>query len=165
MARLVLVGLPGVGKSSIAQLVASSWGCAAIDTDDLVAEQVGCTAAEYVRREGVVAFRGVELSALRRALDSAAVVATGGGVVETPDARELLKRECTLWLDGDDDVIVDRLGDGDRPLLEVDARHCLARLREERAPFYREVARTRVDATGAPEVVAVRVRTAAEVAL
>ena len=164
MARLVLVGLPGVGKSSIAQLVASSWACAAIDTDDLVAEKVGCKAAQYLRREGVAAFRAAELDALRRALESPAVVATGGGVVETPDARELLKSECTLWLDGDDDVLVDRLGDGDRPLLGVDARQALAHLRQARVPFYREVARQRVDATGPLEVVADRVRRAAELA-
>ena len=163
MARLVLVGLPGVGKSSIAKLVASSWACAAIDTDEVLSEQVGCSAAQYLRREGVGAFRAAELLALRWALDSAAVVATGGGVVESLDARVLLAEELTLWLDADDDVLFERVGAVERPLLDGDPRYALARLREERVPWYQEVARTRVDATGDLEVVAENVRRAAQV--
>lgn len=162
VARLVLVGLPGVGKSSVAQLVAAGWDCEAIDTDDVVAQQVGCTAAEFLRREGVQAFREAEVAALRRALDVGAVVATGGGVVETPEARAILRGENTLWLDVDDDVLVARLADGDRPLLTGDVHQALARLREVRAPFYRDVARERVCATGPAPDVAEEVRRIAE---
>lgn len=161
MARLALVGLPGVGKTSIAQLLANEWGCDAIDTDDLVGEVVGCPAPEYLRREGLAAFRGVELDALRTALTSDGVVSTGGGVVTTSAARELLQASLTLWLDCDDAVLAERLGDVDRPLIGADVHAALAQLRRERATLYAEVARARIDASGDLDEVATRVRDAA----
>jgi shikimate kinase len=158
MARLALVGLPGVGKTTIARLLADEWGCRSIDTDDLVSDAVGCPAPEYLRREGLAAFRGAELDALREALDSDGVIATGGGVVTTSAARELLQASVTLWLDCDDAVLSTRLGDVDRPLIGTDVHEALAQLRRERATLYAEVARARIDASGEPDAVAQRVQ-------
>jgi shikimate kinase len=155
------VGLPGVGKTTIAQRLASEWGCIATDTDDLVSEAVGCPAPEYLRREGLVAFRSVELDALRTALANDGVVSTGGGVVTTSAGRELLQENVTLWLDCDDAVLAARLGDVDRPLIGADVHAALAQLRRERATLYAEVARARIDASGEPDVVAMRVKDAA----
>lgn len=161
MARLVLVGLPGVGKTTVARKLASEWNCEALDTDDLLSRTVGCTAPEYLRREGEKNFRLAEFESLVEALKSDGVVATGGGVVTTPAARELLSEEVTLWLDCDDAVLVARLGEADRPLLGDDVAASLAQLRGERATFYETVARARVDASGALDDVAQRVRDAA----
>lgn len=164
MSRLVLVGLPGVGKTSVARLLASAWDCPAVDTDDLVSRDAGCPAALYLRREGVEAFRIAEVAALVNALEGDNVVATGGGIVTTPAARELLIGTTTLWLDCDDEVIVGRLGNVDRPLIGEDASVSLATLRSEREGFYQEVSRARVEASGALRDVAQRVReTLAEV--
>jgi shikimate kinase len=160
MARLALVGLPGVGKTTIAQLLGDEWGCGSLDTDDLVADAVGCPAPEYLRREGLAAFRGAELDALRLALGGDGVVSTGGGVVTTSAARELLQVSVTFWLDCDDAMLSARLGDVDRPLIGADAHAALAQLRRERATLYAEVARARIDASGDPDVVARRVRDA-----
>jgi len=68
---------------------------------------------------------------LRAALDEAtdAVIATGGGIVCSPDAREDLAHEFTLWLDCDDEVILARLGDVERPLLAERPAEALAKLR------------------------------------
>ena len=103
MARLVLVGLPGTGKTPLARALGERWGCVAIDTDDAVARDVGMPAAQYLREHGETAFRERELDALRPALASNGVVATGAGVVTTPEARDLLEAEFTLWLDCEDD--------------------------------------------------------------
>ncbi len=82
MARLVLVGLPGTGKTAVARAFAERWHCDAIDTDDIVAERVGTTAAAYLRDQGESSFRACELEALREALEQEdVVVATGGGIV------------------------------------------------------------------------------------
>ncbi|MDE3064203.1 MAG: AAA family ATPase [Acidobacteriota bacterium] len=154
MARLVLVGLPGVGKTTVAREVARRWGCAALDTDDLVAGGAGESAGEYLREAGEAAFRAREVEALREALAGDDVVATGGGVVTVAEARDLLRAETTVWLDGEDDVILERLDEVDRPLLGTDPREGLRALREQRSALYGDVARARVDVGGTPEDVA-----------
>lgn len=154
MARLVLVGLPGVGKTSVAQRIAQQWHCEALDTDEVFLAHVGVTPADYLRAHDEPMFRLREVDALATALATTGVVATGGGVVVTPHARELLSREVTVWLDCDDDVLLDRLGDVDRPLLDHDPDAALALLRAQRTPWYEEVSKVRVDASGSLDVVA-----------
>jgi shikimate kinase len=145
MSRLVLVGLPGVGKTTLARTLADRWNVDALDTDEILATNVDTSAAQYLRSEGEAAFRARELEALREALQSDAVVATGGGVVCTDAAREVLSTAFTLWLDTSDDVILTRLGDVDRPLLGDRPVEALEKLRREREAWYRDVSRARVD--------------------
>jgi shikimate kinase len=93
MARLVLVGLPGVGKTSVAQLLGVEWGCpSSLDTDDvLVSERWAvprrCTCAARAKKH----FAAAELTRFEALADDNGVVATGGGVVTTSAARELLQ--------------------------------------------------------------------------
>ena len=149
MARLVLVGLPGAGKTTVAGVIATRWGCECADTDDEIAATVGGVASQYLRREGEAKFRERELEALRAALERDAVVATGGGAVTMEAARTMLRDEVVVWLDCPDPVLLERMGDVDRPLLDGDPETALARLREERTRFFADVARARVDASGA----------------
>ncbi len=157
MARLVLVGMPGAGKSTHARALADLWGCAWVDTDELIAASLGRPAAEVLRDEGEAAFRTYELNALDTALETDGVVSTGAGAVSTEAARRLLKSAPTIWLDSEDAVLEDRLGDGDRPLLGDDARASLARLRAARTPWYAEVSRATIDASGTLDDVIERV--------
>jgi shikimate kinase len=115
----------------------------------MVAHEVGTPVAQYLRDEGEAAFRTRELEALRIALDrsSDVVIATGGGIVCTSEARAALRDELTLWLDCDDDTILARVGEVDRPLLNGNPA-TLARLREERGEWYRSVSQSRVDTSG-----------------
>lgn len=157
MARLVLVGLPGVGKTTTARALATYWRCDAIDTDDVIGEQVGKAPADFLREEGETDFRARELDALRAALSSDAVVATGAGVVTTSAARDLLETSIVFWLDSDDETLLLRVRDGERPLLGADHRQGLARLRAEREGWYESVSRVRVDASGSSDEVLRRV--------
>lgn len=131
-----------------------------IDTDEVLSAAVGRSPGEYLRTFGVEAFRREELAALRRAVALDAIVATGGGVVSTPEARALLRAQPTIWLDCDDDVLVTRVAQGDRPLLGDNPGEGLARLRLEREPWYREVAAARVDTAGSAAQAAARVEAA-----
>ncbi len=158
MARLVLIGLPGVGKSAVARALANAWGCEAIDTDSLVALAVGEATSDYLRRVGEPSFRQREVEVLREAMTHDAVIATGGGIVTTPEAREVLTNAVTVWLDVDDDTLAKRVKNGDRPLLGSSPATALLRLRKERSDWYGEVARVRIDASGDVTQVAERVR-------
>jgi shikimate kinase len=147
VAHLVFVGLPGTGKTTLAHALADLRQSEALDTDDLLATSVGVSAAQYLREAGETTFRKSEVEALRVALDRGndVVIATGGGIVCSSDARAALSDEHTLWLDCDDDVILARLGDVERPLLVERPAEALAQLRLERQEWYEQVSRARID--------------------
>ncbi|HQU26459.1 MAG TPA: shikimate kinase [Acidimicrobiales bacterium] len=148
MARVVLVGLPGAGKSTLARALADRLGCLALDTDEVLARRVAAPTAEYLRRAGEDRFREAEVGALLEALGADAVVATGAGVVTRADARDRLRAERTVWLDAPDATLLERVGDGDRPLLGEYPAEALARLRAERHALYEAVASAVVDTSG-----------------
>jgi shikimate kinase len=158
VARLVLVGLPGVGKTTVAHALARHWGCEEIDTDVLVSESVAMPSAQYLRQFGETHFRERELDALHTALVGDAVVATGAGIVTTAPARGLIAREFAIWLDADDETLSERVDAGDdRPLLGDDRAEGVRRLRRERETWYRESSRLRIDATGTLDEVLERI--------
>jgi shikimate kinase len=163
VARLVLVGLPGVGKTTLAHALATRWSCGEFDTDALVATSVAMPSPQYLRQFGETHFRERELDALHTALVGDAVVATGAGIVTTAAARALIAREFALWLDADDDTLSERVAAGDdRPLLGDDRAEGVRRLRREREAWYRESSRARVDATGTLDEVLERVLAASQ---
>lgn len=150
----MLVGLPGVGKTSVAKAIAEHWHCEALDTDEVFLAHVGVTPAAFLRTHDEPSFRLREVDALATALNSTGVVATGGGVVCTPHGRELLAHAVTVWLDCDDAVLLERLGEVDRPLLGDNPDVALEQLRIERTSWYEEVSKVRVDASASLDEVA-----------
>ena len=153
MARAVLVGLPGVGKSSVGALLGQLLGCDVVDTDELFRERVGESPASYLRTHAETLFRAEEALLVLEALGRDAIVSTGGGAVTSPDVRTALADERVVWLDCDDATLLARMAEGDRPLLDGDRRTQLAKVRENRREFYEEVATWRVDAGGPLEAV------------
>ena len=147
MARLVLVGLPGVGKSTVARMLSAEWQCQHVDTDDVIVKKAGCSIGDFIREKGEPAFRELEFEALEEALTSEGIVSTGGGIVTFEKSRTALKSAPTVWLDTKDEQIIPRLGGTDRPLLDGNPGQILKLMREARAPFYEEVSRARVDAS------------------
>jgi shikimate kinase len=139
MARLVLVGLPGVGKTTIAAALAHRWGVTAIDCDDAFEQTFGETVQTVLRRDGEAVFREREVEVLEHVLTHDAVIATGGGVVTTLRARGVLRDAVTVWLDAPDAAIVQRLAQGDRPLIGDDVAQSVAHLRSRRAGLYADV--------------------------
>src|SRR3954471_8532224 len=148
---IALVGLSGVGKSSVGRRLAARLGWPLLDTDVLIAETAGRTVAQIFADAGEPHFRDLESAALQQALSiSPCVVSTGGGIVLRPENRALLRlRAFVVWLDAPTETLVVRLQAHDeaRPLIGgADPAARLDALRAARAGLYAEVAHARVAA-------------------
>ena len=137
---LVLVGMMGVGKSTIGRKLAQLLGVPFADADDEIEEAAQMSVAEIFDRFGEDYFRDGERRVIARLLDGgASVLATGGGAFVQPATRALiLERGIAVWLDSDVATLVERVGRRDtRPLLrDGDPKEIVARLKAERESAY-----------------------------
>ena len=148
---VVLVGLPGTGKSKVGRLLAERLGVDHIDTDALVVEREGRSIADIFATDGEAAFRVMETEAVAEALTHEAVVSLGGGAAATPAVRNLLSGRTVVYIDAPHDELVRRTASKNhRPLLAQDPSGTLARLRTEREPHYRAVATIVVESGPGP---------------
>ncbi len=118
---VVLVGLMGVGKSTVGRRLAKRLGLPFIDSDSAIEDAVGLPAGEVFERYGEADYRDGERRLVARLIDGEVrVIATGGGVFVDPRTRQLLKeRAITVWLDASIDVLAERTARRDtRPLLK-----------------------------------------------
>ena len=139
---VVLVGLMGVGKSTVGRRLARRLGIDFVDSYAAIEDASGYSAAEVFERFGEQDFRDGERRLVARLIDGAVkVIATGGGAYIDPRTRELLnQRAITVWLDAPVEVLAERTSRRDtRPLLRNDdPKGTLERLSEERRPSYAE---------------------------
>ncbi|MET3943827.1 shikimate kinase [Corynebacterium mucifaciens] len=144
--RVVLVGLPGSGKSTIGRRVASALNLPIVDSDVLIEQGEGKACGEVYAELGEGAFRELEIGYVARALATGGVVSLGGGSVVTEEVRALLQRHTVVWIDVSAEEGIRRTADDStRPVLDGEDRE--QRYRElvvEREPYYREVATFRV---------------------
>lgn len=143
--HLVLVGLMGSGKSTVARLIGERLGRRVLDTDALIEEQTGRSVREIFATDGEDAFRDLEEDVLAAALASPepVVVAGAGGIVLRAANRALLTASDArvVWLCADVSTLLERVrGGGHRPLLDADPEGTLQRMAQTREPLYREVA-------------------------
>ena len=141
--RITLIGMPGCGKSVIGRALADYLGCVFLDTDALVDVLTGFKPADFIERFGVTEFRKAEQDALIKALACEnAVIATGGGIVETPACREMLKKSSLcVWVERP----LDALPSDGRPVTQSEG---IGALYEKRTPLYKETACVTVSNTG-----------------
>ncbi|MBI5275233.1 MAG: shikimate kinase [Burkholderiales bacterium] len=152
---LVLVGLPGSGKSTVGRQLARRLGYPFHDSDHVIEQRLGCSVREYFEREGESAFRDIEESVLHElTAHGPAVVSTGGGaVLREANRKRLHEAGQVVYLRSSPDELYRRLRhDTTRPLLQVDDPHArLRQLHAERDPLYRETAHFIIE-TGRPSV-------------
>src|SRR5215213_4916724 len=139
---LVLVGLMGVGKSTVGRRLARRLGVPFVDSDSAIEDASGLSAAEVYERFGEHDFRDGERRLVARLIEGEIrVIATGGGVFVDPRTRKLLNDQTiTVWLDAPVDVLANRTARRDtRPLLRnADPKGTLERLAKDRGPSYAE---------------------------
>jgi len=148
--RVVLIGPPGSGKSTIARLVADRLGIEVRDTDEDVERLAGQSIGDLFVEHGEEHFRALERDAVGRALaEHDGVLALGGGAVLDPATQQRLRGLTVVFLDVTIKDAASRIGlNRDRPLLLGNPRAQWMRLMEERRAVYEAVATARVDTDG-----------------
>ena len=139
---LVLVGMMGVGKSTVGRKLAAALGMHFTDADDEIAEAANMSIPEIFEQFGEAYFRDGERRVIARLLEGDGcdcVIATGGGAFVQDETRALiLERAIAIWLDSDVETLVERVSRNDRrPLLQGgDTREIVVRMKAEREPSY-----------------------------
>lgn len=145
--HIVLVGLMGVGKSTVGRRLAKEVQRPFADLDEQIELGEGTTIPAIFRAHGEAWFRQVETDVLADLLGRQAplVVAAGGGAVTGAANRALLARAYVVWLRASAEFLAGRTDPTHRPLLADDPQTTLARLQAERTPLYEQVADVAVD--------------------
>lgn len=144
--RVVLVGMPGAGKSTIGRRIASALNLPIVDSDLLMEQGEGKACGELYSELGEDTFRELEVGYVARALATGGVVSLGGGAIVTEEVRTLLQRHTVVWIDVTAEEGIRRTAeDASRPVLDGEDREQRYRdLLEQRESFYREVSSFRV---------------------
>ncbi len=139
---IVLVGMMGVGKSTVGRKLASTLGMSFVDADEEIADAANMTIPEIFDLFGETYFRDGERRVIARLLEESGsdfVIATGGGAFVQDETRALiLERGIAIWLDSDVETLIERVSRNDRrPLLrDGDTREIVTRMKNDRAPAY-----------------------------
>ncbi|MFZ1920929.1 MAG: shikimate kinase [Xanthobacteraceae bacterium] len=138
---IVLVGMMGVGKSSIGRRLGLRLGLPFVDADTEIEKAAGMSIADIFARHGELDFRTGEARVIARLLEGGPqVLATGGGAIMNDDTHAAIKAKgISIWLLADVDVLMRRIAKrkNDRPMLQTpDPGETLQRLLAEREPVY-----------------------------
>jgi shikimate kinase len=138
---IVLIGMMGVGKSSIGRRLGSRLGVPFVDGDTEIEQAAGMSIADIFARHGEAAFRSGEARVIARLLNGGPqVLATGGGAVMNEATRALIKeRGVSIWLSAELDLLLRRISKrkAERPILQTDDPAATLRdLLTTRQPIY-----------------------------
>jgi len=137
---VALVGMMGVGKSTVGRKLANLLHLPFVDADEEIEQAAQMSVSEIFERFGEEYFRDGERRVIARLVgEQPSVIATGGGAFVNDETRALiLDKAIAVWLDCDTATLVERVGRKDtRPLLRGgDPKEIITRLKREREPFY-----------------------------
>jgi shikimate kinase len=147
MPTIVLVGVPGAGKTTVGKLLAEELDIEFFDSDQVIEARSSKSVSDIFTQDGEPAFRQIEHDVIAELLGSSnAVLALGGGALGNDDTRARVAGATAVWLITGLAQAVDRVGmNRNRPLLLGNVRGQLADLMAAREPLYKEVASIAVD--------------------
>ena len=150
--NIVLIGMPGCGKSSIGRLISEMTNRRLVDTDAAIVEKIGMSIPEYFASHSEAEFRAVETEVLAElGKQSGLIIATGGGCVTQARNYRLLSQNGKLFFLKRDLKLLPKAG---RPLSQANS---LEKMYEVRLPLYRTFADAEVENMGKPEACAVKI--------
>lgn len=144
MSRLVLIGAPGAGKSTVGKVLSEKLNREFLDTDTLIQDSTGKTITDIFVVDGEEAFRAIELKVLADVLKSEnTVISLGGGAPISEQAQRLItdSQSLVIFLDVSLATAAPRVGfNRDRPLLLGNPRAQWQALSDKRRPIYERLA-------------------------
>lgn len=146
MRNIVLIGMPGAGKSTVGVVLAKNLGMSFMDSDLVIQEQEGRKLHELIGQFGIDGFIEIEERVNASLEVKNSVIATGGSVVYGSKAMEHLNEIGTVYyLKLSYDTIADRLGDLEQRGVVLKQGQSLRDLYEERTPLYEKYAGLTID--------------------
>ena len=153
---LILIGMPGCGKSSIGRKIAKRLNRDFVDLDTEIEKNSRMSIPEIFNKYGEDGFRKREIEAFEQNLLGGRIIATGGGIVTVDKNREIAKKGFVLFIDRPLENILRDINTQTRPLL-ADGRERLNKLYEQRYELYLQWADARVINDGGFEEVTERI--------
>lgn len=149
MENIVLIGMPGVGKSSIGVVLAKKIGFSFLDSDLLIQEREGMLLHEIMEKKGLGGFKEIENEVNASVVAEHTVIATGGSVVYGREAMgHLQKIGRVVYLHLPCGELVERLGDLHQRGVAMEEGQSLLSLYEERRVLYEKYADVTVKCEG-----------------
>lgn len=146
MKNIVLIGMPGAGKSTVGVVLAKHEGFGFLDSDLVIQEKTGLLLHEIISREGDEGFRQVENRVNASLQVRHTVIATGGSVIYGREAMQHLRRIGTVvYLKLSCPSIAERLGDLKERGVTLKKGQTLQQLYDERVPLYERYADITID--------------------
>ena len=152
MENIILIGMPGSGKSTVGKLLAAQLGKVFADSDCAIIERTGMSIPEIFTQQGVDGFRAIETEVLAElGMGSGLVIATGGGCVTREENYPLLHQNATIFcLDRN----IASLPTEGRPLSQAGQLEEMYRIRK---PLYDRFADHHIDCNQNPETAAAQI--------
>lgn len=163
MENIILIGMPGSGKSTVGVLLAKALGMSFVDTDLEIMQRVGRHLQEILDEDGLAQFLQEEAAAVKGLNCTHSVIATGGSVVMEPEAMEYLREKGRIiFLDVPLEELQRRITNIKSRGIAFAPGQCLEDIYKERLPLYQKYADVMVemesDIEGTVEAVLQKVR-------
>lgn len=146
--KIILIGPPGAGKSTVGKALAKKMNCTFADTDRLIEAEVGKKISEIFVESGEEIFRDHEARTVKNSLSNFdGVLALGGGAPINPESQKLLDetKSTIVFLDVSLSQAANRVGfNRERPLLLVNPRQQWQELMNTRRPIYEKLADVKI---------------------
>lgn len=142
---IILIGMPGCGKSTIGRILAQELDVPFVDTDELIAKAEGMPLSKIQQEKGREYFLAAEENALFSLDDSPKVVATGGSAVLCRHGMMYLSSIATIiYLETDMNMLVRRMGDPKKRGVVLAPNQTIMGVYRERRPLYQQYADIRI---------------------
>ena len=148
-ANLILIGMPGAGKSTVGVILAKRLGYHFIDTDLIIQMQQKCRLQEIIDQQGLAAFRSIEEQVLLGLYTERCVIATGGSVIYAHEGLAAIGRTGRLcYLQVPLNELQQRINDMGQRGLVMGKGQSFAQLYAERTPLYAAAADLTIPCAG-----------------